>query len=467
MAHTATKGSMDEQRRNVVVDIERGDEPGTATAVLSTSTCIEIWREDFAYSEPKEIAALLAMIDREAPPEDHDDLHKVVLDRVAELVKEDKATAQEAETLRAQFDKDFPIISYGDKSNEPVPQWLVDGVILEGSFTLFVGPTSCGKSAILASLAKSVQHGGDFLGRKVKRGSVFYISTESARGVAWRYRAACGGKILEPQMQGIGQPVDLRDPTFVQWLIDKLDAMDPRPVLLVVDTYHMSITGDEKDNEVARDFLRSVDRIHKAVGCSTAGAHHFGKDETKGARGASGLPANCDAEYHVHKTPKGHVRLFNNKMRDWKDKFTIWGRLQEVGFVDCDGKPFSSVCLAEGEAEPDDAAERLIERLDGLLRDVNRAPDRKKNPGKLDERMWYVTELRQALNDDGHKVAEKTVGEALAREEKRCLGLFVQVATGQNGTLQWAWVSRARLRDDDIVRGETTPLQQQRKDTDD
>ena len=56
--------------------------------------------------------------------------------------------------------------------------WLTDGLLIEGGLGLLVGPSKAGKSTIVRQLSQAVSRGGEWLGRKSKKGTVLYLALE-------------------------------------------------------------------------------------------------------------------------------------------------------------------------------------------------------------------------------------------------------------------------------------------------
>ncbi len=69
------------------------------------------------------------------------------------------------------------------------PQYLVKGLIEEGSLALLFGAPSSGKSFLALDLAASIAAGRDWCGRRVSQGPVFYIAGEGHAGVRRRLAA--------------------------------------------------------------------------------------------------------------------------------------------------------------------------------------------------------------------------------------------------------------------------------------
>jgi hypothetical protein len=117
--------------------------------------------------------------------------------------------------------------------------------------------------------------------------------------------------------------------------------------VVVIDTLAASSPG--ADENAAKDMGKIIEHckeLHKATGATVVLIHHSGKDESKGARGWSGLRAAADAEIEV--SNKGDHRTATvTKLKDGEDGAKFFFKLMpvEIG-IDSDGDPVKS-CVVE------------------------------------------------------------------------------------------------------------------------
>jgi hypothetical protein len=72
------------------------------------------------------------------------------------------------------------------------PEWLVNGLLLESGTSLVASKPKVGKSSFARCLAAAVSRGADFLGRKVKKTSVVYLSLEDSERIVQSHFKALG-----------------------------------------------------------------------------------------------------------------------------------------------------------------------------------------------------------------------------------------------------------------------------------
>lgn len=117
--------------------------------------------------------------------------------------------------------------------------------------------------------------------------------------------------------------------------------------LIVIDTLAASSPG--ADENAAKDMGKVIEhckRLHKTTGATILLIHHSGKDESKGARGWSGLRAAADAEIEVNRNGDQRTATVT-KLKDGEDGAKLGFKLVPVEIaIDADGEPVYS-CIVE------------------------------------------------------------------------------------------------------------------------
>jgi len=133
--------------------------------------------------------------------------------------------------------------------------------------------------------------------------------------------------------------------------------------LVVIDTLAASMPGgDENTGKDMGQYVKHCKRISKALDATVVLVHHSGKDQSKGARGWSGLKAATDAELEV--TRNGDYRTATvTKMKDGADGDSWSFKLTGVTLgYDEDGDEITSCVVEQTEGEP---AQHLPQREPG------------------------------------------------------------------------------------------------------
>lgn len=156
--------------------------------------------------------------------------------------------------------------------------WLVDGLIPEHNVTLFGGDGGTGKSLLILQLAFSVATGSPWLGRRVPRGNVLFVSAEDEPDEIHRRLA----RILQGEGKDFSDLADfnilslsdraavlvksaksddgklLRTPLY-HYFCQTVDRL--RPSLVILDTLADFYAGDENNRTETREFVSLLRRM--------------------------------------------------------------------------------------------------------------------------------------------------------------------------------------------------------------
>jgi hypothetical protein len=249
------------------------------------------------------------------------------------------------------FDGKYPIISALDFMNRPPTDWLIKNVLPRAEIGVLYGASGSGKSFVALDFAITVALGSRWRGHRVKKGHVLYIAAEGAGGLGARISAYQQGRFLfyEEEVDCIGKlGIIAAAPDFllkddIDEVLRAIKAAGPAN-LVIVDTFAQVTPGaNENSAEGIGKALAHGKAIHKATGALVLFVHHSGKDQSRGARGWSGIRAAADVEIEVCKNDDGVGLIQVTKMKDGRDD-GYWGfALEQVtlGF-DADGDPVSS-----------------------------------------------------------------------------------------------------------------------------
>ena len=152
-------------------------------------------------------------------------------------------------------------------------EWVVDNLLSVGGFSIFAGPPKAGKSTLVRQLVKAVCQGGDFLGRKVTKGSVVYLSFEEQPAILKEQFSLVGIGNNDPIMIHTGAVFDDR-------AIDDLEEAlyDFNPSLVVLDTlFDISRLEEINSYKAVKDALSRIRAIARNTDAHILGVHHSNK----------------------------------------------------------------------------------------------------------------------------------------------------------------------------------------------
>ena len=195
-------------------------------------------------------------------------------------------------------------------------------------------------------------------GQPVKSGNVVYLAGEGhwglkARIAAWKHYH----QIHKTNMWLSKCGCELNTPSGYQLVVDHVRSLPVRPELIVVDTLHRFLSGDENSSQDAGTMLNACNGLMAEFECSVLLVHHTGvSDEAQHrGRGSSAWRGALDVEISVIKEKNGStITLQQMKQKDSELSEPIYLDLQSVaipGWIDEDGEQVTSAVVVES-SEP-------------------------------------------------------------------------------------------------------------------
>lgn len=165
--------------------------------------------------------------------------------------------------------------------------WIVDGLLTRGGFSLMAGPPKSGKSTLTRQLARAIVKGESFLGREVESGRVLYLALEEQVSMFKTQMEQIGISEKDDILIHIGDIASTDPYNEVKKLI-----VETEPDLVVVDT--LLLLGkieNVNDYTIVNEALKSVRMIARETGTHIVGVHHTNKGDGYGARKIMGSVA--------------------------------------------------------------------------------------------------------------------------------------------------------------------------------
>ena len=218
---------------------------------------------------------------------------------------------------------------------EPI-QFLVDGLLPQGSLSMLFGDPGCGKSFVAIDIAMCVATGSSFHGKLVTKGAVIYIAGEGYRGLTQRAWAWLSENEISMDVAEIfisRTSVDIPDDDAREKLTSEIHSLlgeDGMPALIVLDTVARNFGGnDENSTKDMVAFITAVDAINAEFNCATLLVHHTGHVDKTRARGAIALKGALDTEYRLSKSD-AFLTLECTKAKDFEEPKGMRFMLQPV-----------------------------------------------------------------------------------------------------------------------------------------
>lgn len=253
--------------------------------------------------------------------------------------------------------------------------WFIKGFLPRAQLAILFGPSGSGKSFLAFDLCAAIARGLEtWNGKRVTKGRVAYLVAEGVPGFRQRikaYRAEHAIKGSDIDMTIIAGVVpNLTDEASVARLKADMKAFGPYD-LIVFDTFAQVTSGaNENSGEEMSTALKHCREISQVCGAMSLLVHHSGKDDTKGARGWSGLKAAADVELEVKRDKDGAQRSVTiTKMKDGEDNNAQGFKLRTVVMgKDEDGDDITSCVVEYNDAGPVTKAAKLGHNQAALMR---------------------------------------------------------------------------------------------------
>ena len=191
----------------------------------------------------------------------------------------------------------------------PKQEWVVDGLVLRGGFTLLAGKKKRGKSWLALQIAQAVASGGCVLGRAALSGPVLYLALED------------GPVRLKARLLKQRAPADL--PITYETSFTKLNEGglaelaeligELQPVLVIIDTLKAATNARVKEDDAGDmgDLGNMLRIVAQEANIGILVVAHHGKhtydDPGDDIRGSSALPGATDVNLGLYRTDSGYV----------------------------------------------------------------------------------------------------------------------------------------------------------------
>jgi phage/plasmid primase-like uncharacterized protein len=255
--------------------------------------------------------------------------------------------------------KDDWLIPADDFCAQPSPiSWLVKRWIQSQALVMVHGPSGGGKTFVVLDWCLRMASGTeDWAGHKVRQGNVVYLAGEGHHGLrgrvaAWKHHHKAGKLAMWLSKDGC----DLNTPTGYLKVVEQVRMLKDRPSVIVVDTLHRFLAGDENSAQDAKTMLDACNALMMEFNCSVILVHHTGvSDEAQHrARGSSAWRGALDIEISIVPGKENvPMQIVQRKSKDAELAETIHVELQQVsipGWRDEDNQQVTSAVIIQAQA---------------------------------------------------------------------------------------------------------------------
>lgn len=244
---------------------------------------------------------------------------------------------------------------------KPAPiRWLVKKWIQTDGLAMVFGDSGAGKTFVVLDWVLRMAAGIEsWAGLRVRPGGVVYLAGEGHHGL--KARIAGWKKYYQAEHLNMwisGGACDLNTTEGLAHTVSEIRALEAQNIaVIVVDTLHRFLNGDENKAVDAKTMLDSCAVLQETFGCSVILVHHTGTaQDAKGrARGSSSWRGALDNQILVTASGDG-VKLEQVKQKDSELAPPIYLQRTPVslpGWFDEDGQAISTIVL-----EPDENGDK-------------------------------------------------------------------------------------------------------------
>lgn len=245
------------------------------------------------------------------------------------LNEKDKEAINNAYTRDVKYDKredekvatfNFRHIKETINDNSIKTDWLVEGLLTSGGFSIFAGQPKSGKSTLTRQLAIAVARGTPFLGRKVNKGKVFYLALEEQLSIVKEQLMA--QRASDEDSIYIHEGPCTNDMEVLKNLL-----ITEEVSLLIIDTMALFLREENlNDYGVINNMLSRLRSVARDSGCHIMVIHHQNKSTEGGALSIMGSNAihgavDCAITLEVFNkwrfissSQRGGTRFFDTKL---------------------------------------------------------------------------------------------------------------------------------------------------------
>ena len=273
------------------------------------------------------------------------------------------------------------LIDANDFADEEISvTWAIKGWMQESSLMMLHGPSGVGKTFVVLDMALHIAAGFDkWFGNTVKAGSIVYLAGEGHIGLRARIKAWKINKGVDRVNMWVSRHgTDLDTVAGYMTTADALRSLPSTPKIVIVDTLHRFLDGDENKSTDVKKMLDSCSKLIEEFGCSVLLVHHTGVSaEAQGrGRGSSAWKGALDIEISVQPASDDKIKIEQKKSKDAELSEPIYIELESQvlpGRFDEDGEAITSAVIV-GTDEP--TAGRKTTKVDEKLNSLYLAWER-------------------------------------------------------------------------------------------
>lgn len=202
----------------------------------------------------------------------------------------------------------------------PEPTWQIQDIMPTGGLIGLYAPPGVGKTFLALDMALCIATGRAWQGHAVEPGVVVYISAEGGTGIGKRVAAwledrqvkASTVRNLAMMLEAI--PIS-PETDGMDTLIQRINEIQCRPSLIVIDTLARCFDGDENTQEDMGRFIKGVDLLRETFESTVLIVHHTRLDGER-ERGNTAFRGAADTMLKLAYGEDGEIEFSCTKQKD-------------------------------------------------------------------------------------------------------------------------------------------------------
>lgn len=278
---------------------------------------------------------------------------------------------KKAEAAKAKAEDRFKLETTEEFIVRRKASWIIKNVIPNANLGVIYGASGSGKSFFAFEMAAAIARGTAWRGNKTVKSKVCWVAAEGQEDMRKRVAGYCMHHKIDPKeldnLYFVANAPNMMELTDARALVKQIRVQGHFD-LVVMDTLAQVMPGgNENSGEDMGKVLGHCKEITRLTGAMVELIHHSGKDESRGARGWSGLRAACDFEFEVIRADEDRVATIT-KMKGGADGGEFGFRLQTI--------------VVGKDEEQDDETTCVVEHTDGSRQDAVAAREPNGDVGK-------------------------------------------------------------------------------------
>lgn len=283
------------------------------------------------------------------------DCEVVVIPIVGMDANDFEQSGHDLESLLSKYKPIQWLLDAGTFLDQPIfPEWIIENWLQQNAAMMLVGPSGTGKTFLALDMGLHIACGiNKWNNYIVEQGTVIYLAGEGHIGLRGRIAAWATHNKRRPENFFVSQDgCDIDKDNGIEKIITNIESMGINPVLIIVDTLHRFMSGDENKSQDARVVLNNCSRLMVRLQCSVILIHHTGVAEAAQgrARGSSAWRGAMDIEILIKpgKEKTDPMEIIQTKSKDFASPLPMNAYIKPTeipGWFDKYGKQFSSAVL--------------------------------------------------------------------------------------------------------------------------